>query len=106
MKKYSALIILKHAGEDDVLDEKLEMIRAEITKQGGSVEHITRMGRQAFARRMNKRDAGLYVLATFSLMAEAVATLRDRFNQNDDIFRIQITVAPAAKAPAAAEAPA
>ncbi len=99
MKKYSALIILTQPLDDASLDEKLEKIRAEIVKQGGTVDHITRMGRQTFARRLHKKDSGFYVLATFSIEPKAVAALRGRLNTDEAVFRAQITVAPPPEKP-------
>ena len=94
MKKYEGLIILSQPVDEQTLEDKLDKIRAEITKQGGTVEHTTRMGRQTFARRLKKKDAGFYILLTFTLDPANIAPLRERYKLNEDIFRVQITVAP------------
>ena len=94
MKKYEGLIILLQPVDEQTLEDKLDKIRAEIVKQGGTVEHTTRMGRQTFARRLKKKDAGYYVLITFTLDASKIATLLERYKLNEDVFRIQITLAP------------
>ena len=94
MKKYEGLIILSQPVEEQTLEDKLDKIRAEITKQGGTVEHTTRMGRQTFARRLKKKDAGFYVLMTFTLDPAKIATVRERYKLNEDVFRLQITLAP------------
>ena len=94
MKKYEGLIILSQPVDDQTLEDKLDKIRAEITKQGGTVEHTTRMGRQTFARRLKKKDAGFYVLITFTLDPAKIAPLRERYKLNEDVFRVQITIAP------------
>ncbi len=95
MKKYEGLVILSQPVDEQTLEDKLEKIRAEITKQGGTVEHTTRMGRQTFARRMKKKDAGFYVLITFTIDPLKITTLRERYKLNEDVFRVQFTVAPA-----------
>lgn len=94
MKKYEGLIILSQPVDEQTLEDKLDKIRAEITKQGGAVEHTTRMGRQTFARRLNKKDAGFYVLITFTIDPDKIAPLRERYKLNEDVFRVQFTVAP------------
>lgn len=94
MKKYEGLIILPQPVDEQTLEDKLDNIRAEITKQGGAVEHTTRMGRITFARRLKKKDAGFYILLTFTIDPAKIAILRERYKLNEDVFRVQITLAP------------
>lgn len=94
MNKYEGLIILPQPVDEQTLEDKLDKIRAEITKQGGAVEHTTRIGRQTFARRLKKKDTGFYVLLTFTLDPAKIAILRERYKLNEDVFRLQITLAP------------
>jgi len=94
LKKYEGLIILSQPVDEQTLEDKLDKIRAEVTKQGGTVEHTTRMGRQTFARRLKKKDAGFYVLITFTLDPAKIAPLRERYKLNEDVFRVQFTIAP------------
>lgn len=94
MKKYQAMIILALPAAEQTLEDKLERLRADITKLGGVLEHTTRLGRQAFMRPLKKKDAGFYVLITFSLDPAKIATLSERYKLNADIFRVQITLAP------------
>lgn len=103
MKKYEGLIILSHPVDEQSLDDKLARLRAEIVKLGGAVDKMTRLGRQSFARRLNKRDSGFYVLITFLVDPLNVPVLRERLNQSEDVFRAQITAAPR-REPAAEEA--
>lgn len=95
MKKYEGLIILPAPLDEQTLEDKLDKIRAEITKLGGVVEHTTRMGRQTFARRLKKKDTGFYMLLTFTIDPSKIAPLRERYRLNEDVFRLQITCAPA-----------
>jgi len=94
LKKYEGLIILTQPVDEQTLEDKLDKIRAEVTKHGGTVEHTTRMGRQTFARRMHKKDSGFYVLLTFTLDPSKIAPLRERYKLNEDVFRVQFTLAP------------
>jgi len=111
LKKYEAMVILSNRVDDAKLDEKIEIIRGEITRAGGTVDNVTRLGRRGFARQMAKRDAGLYLLATFSADPAKLAGLNERlsrFHQEDDIVRVQIVreakTRPIRQAPAAAPA--
>ncbi|MDD5679182.1 MAG: 30S ribosomal protein S6 [Kiritimatiellae bacterium] len=94
MKKYEGLIILPQPVDEQTLEDKLDKIRAEITKHGGVVEHTTRMGRQTFARRLKKKDTGFYILLTFTIDPLKIAALRERYKLNEDVFRVQFTLAP------------
>ena len=94
MKKYEALVIIAQKLDEEALEENIEKISSQITSLEGSVEHVTRMGRQTFARSLNKREAGFYLLFAFSMPPSKVLPLRERFKSNEGIFRAQITVAP------------
>ena len=94
MKKYEGVIILTQPVDEQTLEDKLDKIRADITEQGGTVEHTTRMGRQTFARRLKKKDTGFYILLTFTLDPAKIVTLRERYKHNENVFRAQITLAP------------
>lgn len=91
MKKFEGLFILAQSLDEHTLEEKLEKIRLEITKLGGTVEHTTRLGRMAFARRLDKNDAGFYILLTFLMEPGQIAPLREKFRLQEDVFRLQIT---------------
>lgn len=106
MKTYEAMFIFPSQTDDAHLEEKMEKARAEIVKLGGTVTHTTRMGRAAFARRMRKKDAGVYVLTTFALDGAKLAALHERYRLNEDLLRVQIVVAPPAPPPKPAAAPA
>lgn len=101
MKKYEGLFIFHQPGDDQALEEKVEKARAEIVKQGGTVEATTRMGRLSFARPLRKREFGVYVLIAFTLEPDKLIALQERYRLNEEILRVQIVVAPkAVKAPA------
>jgi small subunit ribosomal protein S6 len=110
LKKYQGVFILFPPADEAALEAKLETIRGEITKQGGTVSASTRMGRNAFARPLRKKDSGFYVLISFTIEPSRVATLRNRLKLNEDVLRVEIVLAhtwtqetpkPAADKPAA-----
>jgi ribosomal protein S6 len=64
------------------------------------------MGERVFARRLHKRDAGVYITLRCELEPERVAGLRDRLKLVDNLFRLQILVADLRPVEAAAAVPA
>ncbi len=105
MKHYEGLFILAAPIDEQTLDDRLDKIRAEIVKLGGTADRITRLGRQGFARRLKKKDSGFYVLVTFALDPSRLAALQERIRFLEEIVRAQITVAPRREPPAAGAAP-
>ena len=102
MNKYEAMIIFPESLKD--IEEALGKVRGEIKKHGGDVESTTRLGKRVFARKMEKQDAGQYVIMTFKMPTDQVKPLMTRFKMNEEIFRVQIVRAPAVVAAAVAGA--
>ncbi len=102
MNKYEAMIIFPESLKEESLDGSLDKVVAEIEKSGGKVEAKTRLGRRAFARKMDKQSAGQYMVVTFRLPGDKLAALQGRFKLNEEIFRVQIVRAEEVVAPAAA----
>ncbi|MCX8090358.1 MAG: 30S ribosomal protein S6 [Verrucomicrobiae bacterium] len=98
MKRYEGLFILCTRSGDDKVPETLEKISREITAAGGRVETIQKMERKPFARVANKKhSAGFYANVIFSIAPSALATLRNRFALDENIFRVMFTVSPEPK---------
>jgi ribosomal protein S6 len=98
LKKYEALFILSNSISDDQLDGKIEQISSEIVKLGGAVQAATRMGRITFARPLANKEAGIYVQILFMSDPAKIAALHERYRHNEDLIRIQVTVAKSAAA--------
>ena len=103
MKRYEGLFILNTSGKEEGLKETIDRIVAEITSHGGKIETIQKMERRPFARVADKRHgAGFYVNIIFASAPTVPAQLRTRFALNEEVFRVQFTVAPEAKPATAA----
>ena len=103
MKKYEGLFILDTAGKEEGIKDVIDKIEAEIVAAGGKVETVQKMEKRPFSRVKNKRySAGFYVNIIFEGNATSVAQLRTRFALNEEVFRVQFTVAPEAKPATAA----
>ena len=105
MNKYEAMFIFREDLKEEVLEEALNKVRAEIKKVGGEVDNTTRMGRRAFARTMQKKTGGQYVIMVFRCAGGQITPLLAKYKLNEDVFRVQIlrANAAAAAAPVAAQ---
>lgn len=93
MKKYEALFILSNTISDEQLETKIEQIRSEVVKCGGTVQAATRMGRITFARPLAKKEAGIYMQIVFLMEPSKINALHERYRHNEDLIRLQITAA-------------
>lgn len=105
MKKYEGLFILNLAGREESLKDVIDRVTAELTNAGCKVETVQKMDRRTFARVASRKvTGGHYVNFIFSADKSVVPQLRNRFQLDQDVYRMLVTVAPAA--PAAARSPA
>jgi len=104
LKTYEAMFIFRDDLKEEALEAAVEKVRAEIKKAGGEVDSTTRMGRRAFARTMQKKSGGQYVILAFRCDGSQIAPLLARYKLNEEVFRVQILQAPPA-APASAGEP-
>jgi ribosomal protein S6 len=98
VKRYEGLFILNSAAREEALKETIDKISAEITSGGGKIETVQKMDKKSFARVANhKHSAGFYVNIVFECEPAAVAQLRPRFVNNEEVFRVLFTLAAAPK---------
>jgi ribosomal protein S6 len=106
VKHYEGLFILNSVAKEEAIKETIDKISAEIAAVGGKVETIQKMDKKTFTRVADrKHSTGYYVNILFEGDPAAVARLRHRFVNNEEIFRVLFTKAAAPK-PAAAVIPA
>lgn len=89
MKTYEAVFIF-HRSENEAASQRIEAIRAEIEKLGGGVSNVKQMGKNAFARPLRKRDAGVYVLVVFSMEPDKVGPLVKLWRRDENILRVHV----------------
>jgi ribosomal protein S6 len=98
MKKYEGMFILNTAGKEEGIKDVIDKISSEITVAGGKVETVQKMDKRNFTRVADrKHSSGFYVNFIFDIEPGAVNQLRQRFDLNDDVFRVLFTVAPPPK---------
>ena len=102
MKRYEGLFILNSVAREEALKETIDKISAEIAAAGGKVETIQKMDKKTFTHVADrKHSSGFYVNIVFESDPAAVAKLRHRFVNNEEIFRVLFTKAAAPKPVAA-----
>jgi len=98
MKRYEGLFILNTAGREEGVKDALDKISTEIVTAGGKVETVQKMDRKPFARVADKRhSAGFYANVIFSGTPAVVATLKNKFTLNEEVFRVLFTHIPEIK---------
>jgi ribosomal protein S6 len=98
MKRYEGLFILDTAAKEEGIKEAIDRISSEITAAGGRVETVQKMDKRTFTRVADRRhSAGFYVNFIFELEPGSVNQLRQRFDLNDEVFRVLFTIAPPPK---------
>ncbi len=98
MKRYEGLFILETAGKEEGIKDTIDKISAEITALGGKVETVQKMDKKNFSRVADKKhSAGFYVNIIFEGQPSLPDQLKRRFVNNEDIFRVLFTNAPAPK---------
>ena len=107
MNKYEAVFIFPEEFKDEMVEEKIGLVTAEIKKLHGAVDNVTRLGKRSFARPIRKRHAGIYAIVNFQLNGAQVSALQARYHLMEDaLVRVQIVCAPPPVAPVIAAAPA
>ena len=104
MKTYEAIFIFLSSLSEEDTQKTLQRVTAELTKQGGVVKETLPMGRRTFARPMKKEDSGFYYKMRFEIDPLHMEPLQARLKLIEEIFRVQITVAPANRPAAPAPA--
>jgi ribosomal protein S6 len=103
LKRYEGLFVLNSSGKEETIKDTIDKISAEIAAAGGKVETVQKMDKKPFSRVADRKfTAGYYVNFVFEGAPAIVAQLRHRFVNNEEIFRVLFTLAPAPKPAVAA----
>jgi ribosomal protein S6 len=102
VKRYEGLFILNNAAKEEAIKDTIDKISAEISSAGGKVETVQKMDKKTFTRVADRKyTSGFYVNFVFESAPAAIAQLHHRFANNEEIFRVLFTLAPAPKPVAA-----
>lgn len=104
MNSYEGMYIFPGDLGEDELEAAVKVARDEIEKLGGAVQSVTKLGKRALARKLEKHESGHFFVITFELEGDRVQDLNNRYKLTDEVFRVQIVRAPKPKSePAAAQ---
>lgn len=99
MKRYEGLFILDTTGKEETIKDTIDRISADISSAGAKVETVQKMDKKSFARIADKKHtAGFYVNVIFEAQPAIIATLKNKFANDQDVFRVMFSNAPVVKA--------
>ena len=92
MKKYEAVFILDIRKTDDEGAAFCRGFEELIKSLGGELEKTVAMGRKQFTYEIDKRRAGLYFDFEFSVDADKILAIKERYKLDAQILRNLIVV--------------
>ena len=87
MNKYELMYILVNTLSDEEKDGMIEKVNALITKNGGVVESVDKIGSKKLAYEINKKHDGYYVLVNFSAESSVPATVTSTLRITENVLR-------------------
>ena len=99
MNTYEGMFILAESIDGDAVEPAIKRLHASIQEQGGNVISTTRLGKRVFARIMQKKASGQYLVIGFSLDGGKIDSLKARLKLNEECFRTQFIRAEPTEAP-------
>ena len=87
MSKYELMYILVNSASDEEKDAMIEKINTLITKNGGVVESVDKIGSKKLAYEINKKHDGYYVLVNFEAASSVPATITNTLRITENVLR-------------------
>ena len=87
MSKYELMYILVNSASDEEKDAMIEKINVLITKNGGVVESVDKIGSKKLAYEINKKHDGYYVLVNFEAASSVPATITNTLRITEGVLR-------------------
>ena len=87
MNKYELMYILVNSASDEEKDAMIEKINTLITKNGGVVESVDKIGSKKLAYEINKKHDGYYVLVNFTAESSVPATITNTLRITENVLR-------------------
>lgn len=85
-KNYEVMFIVK-VGEEDVVEAMVKRVKDLITKNGGTVNNIDRMGKRRLAYEVKKQTEGDYTLIEFAIDPSQIKEIDRVIKINESIIR-------------------
>ena len=87
MNKYELMYILVNTGNDEERDSMIEKVNSLITKNGGVVESVDKIGNKKLAYEINKKHEGYYVLVNFEAAANVPTVISNTLRITEGVLR-------------------
>ena len=87
MNKYELMYILVNSISDEEKEAMIEKINTLVTKNGGVVESVDKIGSKKLAYEINKKHDGYYVLVNFSAESSVPATVTNTLRITENVLR-------------------
>ena len=87
MNKYELMYILVNSASDEEKEAMIEKINALITKNGGVVDSVDKIGSKKLAYEINKKHDGYYVLVNFTAESSVPATVTNTLRITEGVLR-------------------
>jgi small subunit ribosomal protein S6 len=81
------MYILVNSASDEEKDAMIEKINTLITKNGGVVESVDKIGSKKLAYEINKKHDGYYVLVNFTAESSVPATITNTLRITENVLR-------------------
>ena len=90
MRPYEIVYVINPDLADEERVNKIERIQTLITESGGEIEKVDDWGKRVLAYEIRHHSEGYYGLALFQLPPQAVPSIEERLNLDEEILRYQI----------------
>ena len=89
-KNYEVMFIVKTM-EEEAVEAMVTRVQDLITRNGGTINNIDRMGKKRLAYEVKKQNEGYYVLVEFAIEPAKIKEIDRVIKINEDIIRHLIT---------------
>lgn len=86
-KAYEAMYIVSPILEDENIDFVINKFNDTVTKFGGGIKNVDKIGRKRLAYKVKKFSEGFYVLTKFTSAPEHITEIDRICKYTDDIIR-------------------
>ena len=90
MNKYEGMFIINPQISDDEIVGEVTAIQEEITKNGGVILQVDKIGKQQLAYPIGKAKEGYYVLLLFEGEGDLISRVLPKYRINENIIRNMI----------------
>ena len=87
IRNYETMFIVKSTLPEEEIQAQIELVKANITKNGGEVVACDDMGSRELAYQIQKNKRGYYYVIYFTAPTESILELERNYNINENILR-------------------